>query len=93
MVLKEYTQVYWIGIAIFLIVAYLRYIEKHSLFYPEKEVKFFPSDAGLSFKDVYFKSRDGHKLNGWFIPRENAKYTVFFAHGNAGNISHRLEKL
>jgi len=93
MVLKGYGQLYWIGIAIFLIVAYLRYIEKHSLFYPEKEVKFFPSDAGLSFKDVYFESRDGHKLNGWFIPRENARYTVFFAHGNAGNISHRLEKL
>jgi fermentation-respiration switch protein FrsA (DUF1100 family) len=71
----------------------LRYLEKHTLFYPTKEIDFSPKENGLDFEDVFFKSSGKQKLNGWFIPAAAAKYTIFFCHGNAGNISHRMEKI
>src|SRR5207248_2460746 len=37
------------------------------------------------------KSTDGVKIKGWFIP--GVLPTLLFCHGNAGNISHRLDKL
>lgn len=80
-------------IVIGLLVLFLRYIEARTLFYPTKEVASFPDRAGLEFQDVFFTTTDNLKLNGWFIPGEDAEYTILFCHGNAGNITHRIEKL
>ena len=93
MVLKIIWQIFLITIALGFLFVYLRYIESRSLFYPQKEIDYQPKDIGLDFEDVYFQSQDGLKLNGWFIPANNAQYAVIFTHGNAGNISHRIEKL
>lgn len=71
----------------------IRYLEKHTLFYPTKEIDLSPEENGLDFEDVFFNSSDKLRLNGWFIPATGAKYTVFFCHGNAGNISHRTQKI
>jgi len=53
----------------------------------------YPEDVGLLYKNVFIKTADGAKLNGWYIPYEKATYTVLFFHGNAGNISYRLDKM
>jgi fermentation-respiration switch protein FrsA (DUF1100 family) len=58
-----------------------------------KEMEQNPSIVGLAYEDIYFTTSDKVVLNGWFIPAQNAKGTVIFFHGNAGNISHRLEKI
>jgi fermentation-respiration switch protein FrsA (DUF1100 family) len=58
-----------------------------------KGIEFYPSSFNIPFEDVYIKTRDGLTINGWFIPHSNARYTLLFCHGNAGNISHRMEKL
>lgn len=76
-----------------LILIYLRYIEKHTIFYPTKEIEFSPHEIGLDFEDIFFKTLDNVRLNGWFIPAKDARYTILFCHGNAGNISHRIDKL
>lgn len=76
-----------------LIVGYVRYLEKKYLFYPKKEITRYPSSYNIPFEDVYIKTRDGLLINGWFIPHDNAKYTLLFFHGNGGNIGYRLEKL
>lgn len=76
-----------------LIVGYIKYLENRGLFYPMKAVEFYPSGFGITFEDVYIKTKDGLNINGWFIPHHNAKYTLLFCHGNAGNIGHRLDKL
>ncbi len=53
--------------------------------------------ANLEHEDVWFTSADGTKLHGWFVPGDTpdrkARAVVLFHHGNAGNISHRLETL
>jgi len=79
----------------FLFVAGIRYVERHSIYFPMREMGATPQEAGLAYEDVYFTTPDGKKLNGWFIPAANEKeaFTFLFAHGNAGNISHRFEKI
>ncbi len=47
----------------------------------------------LEFEDAWFTAEDGTSLHGWFIPHENSRAVVLFAHGNAGNLSHRAETL
>ena len=75
------------------VLLFLRYIETRTLFYPIKEISSFPDRAQLKFQDVFFETADGVKLNGWFIPFKDSEYTILFCHGNAGNITHRIEKL
>lgn len=78
---------------IFVFAACVRYIESHSIFHPTKDVAVTPNFAGLSFEDVYFETKGNIKLNGWLVKAPGAKSTFLFLHGNAGNLSHRLEKI
>ena len=73
------------------IFAYLRYFERRAIYYPSREFLFTPADIGLDYRDIFFKTQDGLTLNGWFIPSRNPRGSLLFCHGNAGNISHRLE--
>jgi pimeloyl-ACP methyl ester carboxylesterase len=52
-----------------------------------------PAASGLAFDDVRFATADGMSLHGWFVPAANAERVVLFCHGNAGNISHRLDSI
>jgi hypothetical protein len=52
-----------------------------------------PDEIGLEYQNVWFEAQDGVKLHGWFLPHENAKASLLFCHGNAGNIGWRLESL
>lgn len=72
---------------------FLRWFEWRSVFIPYRQVENTPADFRLPFEDVTFTTADGVKLNGWYVPQANARLTLLFCHGNAGNISHRYEKL
>ncbi|MCF8043314.1 MAG: alpha/beta hydrolase [Desulfarculaceae bacterium] len=63
------------------------------IFFPEKDYYAQPGDFGLSAQDVWLDAGDGVRLHGWYIPAPGAADVVLFCHGNAGNISHRLENL
>lgn len=76
-----------------LLIGYFRYIERKSIFFPMRQIEYTPKDIGLIYKEVFFKAEDGVELNGWFIPAKGAKGIILFLHGNAGNISHRFEKI
>ena len=52
-----------------------------------------PENIGLDYENVSVTTDDGIKITGWFIPSESPRATLLFAHGNGGNISHRLEKI
>lgn len=72
---------------------YVRYLERVTTFVPSKIMTATPDDIGLQYEDIYFSTKDGIKLNAWFIPNQNEVSTVLFLHGNAGNLSDRLEKI
>lgn len=75
------------------VLAYLKYYEKRGIYFPTKEIEFTPSDINLRYEDIYFMTKDKVELNGWFIPAINPRATLLYCHGNAGNISHRLQIL
>lgn len=60
---------------------------------PGRSLTSTPTDSGLDFESVTLETVDGETLYGWWIPHQRARAVVLFHHGNAGNISHRLESL
>lgn len=68
-------------------------IENRMIFYPSTTIAQTPEQAGLAFEDMYFTAPDGVRLNGWFIPHTEARSTLVWFHGNAGNIGHRVENI
>jgi hypothetical protein len=52
-----------------------------------------PAALGLAYEDVELTASDGVRLHAWFVPAPGAQRVLLFLHGNAGNISHRLDKL
>jgi fermentation-respiration switch protein FrsA (DUF1100 family) len=76
--------------------ALLVYIfQSRMVFYPEveREVSATPASVNLPFEDLHLQTSDGVDLHGWYIPAAQPRGTVLFLHGNAGNISHRLDSL
>jgi len=63
------------------------------IFFPEKGHYAQPAAFGLDSQDVALTTSDGLDLHGWHIPSPGAKNLLLFCHGNAGNISHRLDNL
>ncbi len=45
-----------------------------------------PANHGLPFERMFFRSRDGLTLHGWWIPAENAKGTIVQCHGQNGSM-------
>ena len=68
-------------------------MEERFIFYPERRIERTPDHYRLAFDNVWFRAPDGPRLNGWFVPHPKAKTTLLWFHGNAGNISHRLENI
>lgn len=64
------------------------------IYFPDRYLAATPQAVGLPYENIGFQTSDGVDLHGWFIPSERpASPVLLFFHGNAGNISHRLESL
>ncbi len=68
-------------------------MEKAFIFFPEKAISETPSDVGLAFEDLYLATADGVKINCWYIPFPGSRTALLWLHGNAGNLSHRVDLL
>jgi hypothetical protein len=67
--------------------------QSHFVYFPSREIVATPTDIGLHYEAVFFETKDRVKISGWFIPAERSRGVILFCHGNAGNISHRLNKI
>ena len=69
--------------------------QSNLVYYPEidHEVAATPALAKLQYEDLHLKTSDGIDLHGWFVPAHQPRGTVLFLHGNAGNISHRIDSI
>ena len=81
--------------ACLLIVLMLRWFEHSQVYHPDRVLTATGAELGRPFEDVFFKASDGVELNGWFFPAGTNSHrrhlAVLVCHGNAGNISHRLD--
>ena len=75
------------------ILLYLYSIQDEMMFQPTRELYATPADVELAFEDVNFVTNDRVNLHGWFITNPAARGTLLFMHGNAGNMSDRLQSI
>lgn len=61
----------------------------HMLYQPSSVHYLEPLQFKLKYDDIFFQSKDGIKLHGWFFPASSSKPkgTIVHFHGNAQNIS------
>ncbi|MCP4218707.1 MAG: alpha/beta hydrolase [bacterium] len=52
-----------------------------------------PAAIGVSFREVTLTTPDGIKLHSWYVGSNEGRPVVLFCHGNAGNISFRMDTL
>lgn len=73
------------------------YLVQPSLLYfpnmPSREIVATPEQIGLDYQGVSLRTGDGITLDAWFVPLDRPRATLLFFHGNAGNMSHRLDSL
>jgi len=82
------------ALAFYVAILLLLYVFQSGMMYhPVKQIYQTPKAIQLEYEDVYFESGKGGQIHGWFIPSRQARATVLLSHGNAGNISDRLETL
>lgn len=84
----------FILVSVWVLLSLLLYLfQERYVYYPYSTIQITPRDTGLYYEEVYLATSDDLKIHGWFLPKDDARGTLLFLHGNAGNISHRLESL
>lgn len=63
------------------------------VYFPDRTLSGSPGAVGLAYEDVLFSAADGVELNGWWVPGSQSGPCLVFFHGNAGNLSDRLDVL
>ena len=71
---------------------HMSFLDQMMVYFPERELSTTPANVGLAFEDVSLTAADGTKLHGWHVPGESLT-TLLWLHGNAGNISHRVDNI
>jgi hypothetical protein len=69
------------------------FFQNRLVYFPLSRLALTPAAKGLAYENVWLETPDGVKLFGWFVPAEPARGVLLFFHGNAGNISHRLDSI
>ena len=86
-----------IAASIYLLLALAIYLLQGKMVFlsgmPGRALTATPGDIGLAYEDVFLTTSDSERLHGWFVPSAGARGVVLFLHGNAGNISHRLDSI
>jgi len=78
-----------------LLVVVVYFMQGRMLYLPEvpgRTLTMTPTNVGMDYQDVSIETTDGVTLHGWFIAGRSSQVLLFF-HGNAGNISHRLDSI
>mgnify|MGYP000862283345 CR=1 FL=1 len=83
----------WGLLAMGLFSAGCRGFVESQVFFPERRLEATPAAAGLCYEDLWLTTSDHTRLHAWLVPADQARFLVLFCHGNAGNISHRVDNL
>lgn len=80
------------GAAIGVLARQMSILDRFMVYFPERVISATPADVGLEYRDVYLTTSDGVRVHAWHVPGES-KTTLLWLHGNAGNISHRVDNI
>jgi fermentation-respiration switch protein FrsA (DUF1100 family) len=68
-------------------------LEESVVFHPSRYPEGNWQPEGLQFEDAWFRSEDGTKIHGWFVPHEKPRAVVLFCHGNGGSVATWVDAL
>lgn len=82
-----------VAVAFWMIV--LTFFEEKFIYFPSPypEGLYHAVPRSLHVQDHWFTAEDGVRLHAWFVPRDSSVATLVMSHGNAGNLSHRVDLL
>jgi len=75
------------------IIGYFYFNQSSFIYLTSNEIKVTTQDLNFITENIAFITSDGLQLNGWFIANDNSNKVLLFSHGNAGNISDRIDIL
>ena len=81
-----------VGAALGVLVRQMSFLDRLMIYFPERAIAATPADVGLAYSDVYLTTGDGVRIHAWHVPGES-RTTLLWLHGNAGNISHRVDNI
>ena len=95
--MRTLVSILTIAISIYALLALMLYLFQGRMVFlsnfPGRELTASPDNIGLGYENISLTTSDNESLHGWYIPAENSRGVVLFFHGNAGNISHRLDSI
>lgn len=74
----------------------LMFMERYLIFVPMPASESWQEPTGLNAEDVWLEAKTGEtatRCHAWWCPVNEAKGTVLYCHGNAGNLSGRREQV
>jgi fermentation-respiration switch protein FrsA (DUF1100 family) len=82
-----------VALAYAALVGYVYATQQNLVYFPQyaRELVATPASRGLRYEDVSIRTDDGETLSAWWIPAERPRGAALVLHGNAGNISHRID--
>ncbi len=73
------------------------FFEEKLIYFPSHEFELTPDSLAMRYEELMLTTADGKLVNGWFLPTSvdsvSDRFTILVSHGNAGNISHRLDRV
>lgn len=78
-------------IGFLVIVALMAIFQNHLIFHPSSRMIDSPDRLDMPWSEHWIETSDGIRLHGWMIGEPDDKPVVVYSHGNAGNISGRVD--
>ncbi len=75
----------------YLLILLLLMIFENSLIFLPAKYPIGDWSPDLPVEDADFVAADGTRLHGWYLHHERPRAVILHAHGNAGNLTHRLD--
>lgn len=73
--------------------AVLYVFQRRLVYFPTRQYDLTPGDVGLEFEDLTLTTADGVAIAAWYVQHPQARGSVLHCHGNAGNMSGRVDDL
>lgn len=76
------------------VVLVMMFLENKLVYHPVRASEDWQNPpSGANWQDVELTTTDGIKIHAWWCPVSGAESALLFCHGNAGNLSHRIEAI
>lgn len=81
----------WLFIGYLLVVGLMTIFQNQLIFHPSSQMIDTPDRLNINWSEHWIETEDGIQIHGWMIGEPENQPVVVYSHGNAGNISGRID--